>query len=117
VEDGVTSGVTVPPQLLAEPLDRDIGVSGQQVGDCGFESIEFAGAPYLGLGGSLLGVLSTGLLGLLQDAPYGFPADPQCPSDPPPRCTTEEQGHDLASDGMGHDGFIFWASSEPVLCM
>jgi len=113
-EDGVSSRVTGPTQLLADPLDRDIRVSDQQVGDCGFESIEFAGALYVGLGESLLGGSSTRLLEALEDAPYGFPAGAQCPSDLPPRRTAAEQGHDLASEGMGHDGAISRANSEAV---
>jgi len=115
VEDGLTPRVTGPPQLLAKSSDRDIGVSGQQVGDQGFESIEFAGAPYLGRGVSLLEAFSTGRLELLQNAPYGFPADPKCPSDPPLRRAAVEQGDDLASEGMGHYGAISWANSEAVL--
>ena len=62
----MTSRVTGQPQLLAQPLDRNVGVLGKQVGDRGFECVELAGSPFLGPGGCLFGAISTGLLDLLQ---------------------------------------------------
>jgi hypothetical protein len=105
----MASHVTGPLQLLAEPLDRDLGVSGQQIRNRGFECIELAGVRSRGLGGLLLGAVATGVLDLLQDAPDGMPADPQGLSDPSVRRTAVEQSDDLASKGGGHGGAIFWA--------
>ena len=101
-EDRVASLVTEPAQFLVDPLDRDVGIARQQIGDRRLVGVQLAAALRCGSGQSLRRAGRAGLLDLLEHPPDGTAADVQaraiCRIEAPPL----EADHDLVNHGVVH---------------
>ena len=95
--------VTEPAQLLVDPLRRDVGIAGQQVGDRRLVGVELAAAAAFWprvLAGAEPAI--AGLLDLVEDPLDCAAADLQALGDPPHRRTAAKADHDLVNQGVVH---------------